>query len=58
VIVAEMTDDHAMVLPLMVAAVIAYGTSRLICAEGIYHALAKNFLASADGKPPVDVILR
>lgn len=44
VIVAEMTNDHAMVLPLMVAAVIAYGASRIVCAEGVYHALAKNFL--------------
>ena len=53
VIVAEMTDDHAMVLPLMVAALIAYGTSRLVCAEGVYHALARNFLGpvhAAHGK--------
>jgi H+/Cl- antiporter ClcA len=44
VIVTEMTNDHAMVLPLMVAAVIAYGASRLVCSEGVYHALSKNFL--------------
>jgi H+/Cl- antiporter ClcA len=43
-IVAEMTNDHAMVLPLMVAAVIAYWASRIVCAEGVYHALSKNFL--------------
>jgi H+/Cl- antiporter ClcA len=47
VIVTEMTGDHAMVLPLMVAAVIAYGTSRVVCAEGVYHALSRNFLGAA-----------
>ncbi len=51
VIVAEMTGDHAMVLPLMVAAIIAYGASRLVCAEGVYHALARNYLAAAHPKP-------
>jgi H+/Cl- antiporter ClcA len=44
VIVIEMTDNHAMVIPLMMAALIAYATSRLICPEGIYHALSKSFL--------------
>jgi H+/Cl- antiporter ClcA len=44
VIVTEMTDNHAMVVPLMAAALIAHSTSGLICHEGIYHALAKGFL--------------
>lgn len=44
VIVTEMTDNHAMVVPLMGAALIAYATSRLVCSEGIYHALAKGFV--------------
>ncbi len=44
VIVTEMTDNHAMVVPLMAAALIAHATSRLICEEGIYHALAKGFI--------------
>ncbi|MFT0876555.1 chloride channel protein [Rhodopseudomonas sp. G2_2311] len=44
VIVIEMTDNHAMVIPLMAAALIAYATSRLIAEEGIYHALAKRFV--------------
>jgi H+/Cl- antiporter ClcA len=44
VIVTEMTENHNMVLPLMVASLIAYASSRLICREGIYHALAKGFL--------------
>jgi chloride channel protein, CIC family len=44
VIVTEMTDNHAMVVPLMAAALIAYATSRTVCPEGIYHALARGFL--------------
>jgi H+/Cl- antiporter ClcA len=50
VIVTEMTDNHAMVVPLMAAALIAYGSSRLVCSEGIYHALAKGFLARAEAE--------
>jgi H+/Cl- antiporter ClcA len=48
VIVTEMTDNHAMVVPLMAAALIAYGTSRLVCEEGLYHALARGFVAKAE----------
>ena len=43
VIVTEMTENHAMVMPLMAASLIAYLASRLVCPEGIYHALAKGF---------------
>ncbi|MGJ4996864.1 chloride channel protein [Bradyrhizobium sp. HKCCYLS3077] len=50
VIVTEMTDNHAMVVPLMTASLIAYGTSKLICEEGLYHALAKGFVAQAEAK--------
>ena len=52
VIVTEMTDNHAMVFPLMAAALIAYATSRLICREGVYHALAKSFLPRAAESGP------
>lgn len=52
VIVAEMTNNHAMVIPLMTAALIAYATSRLICREGIYHALAKGFVARSKAASP------
>jgi H+/Cl- antiporter ClcA len=44
VIVMEMTDGHAMAVPLMLAALIAYGTARLIGAPAIYHALSESFL--------------
>jgi len=52
VIVTEMTDNHAMVVPLMTAALIAHASSRLICAEGVYHALAKGFTAEAERLHP------
>ncbi|PAY04033.1 chloride channel protein [Bradyrhizobium sp. UFLA03-84] len=47
VIVTEMTDNHAMVVPLMAAALIAHASSKLICKEGVYHALAKGFIDRA-----------
>lgn len=53
VIVTEMTENHAMVIPLMAASMIAYGTSRLICHEGVYHALAKNFLREQNVETPL-----
>ncbi|MBS0528271.1 MAG: chloride channel protein [Proteobacteria bacterium] len=60
VIVTEMTDNHAMVVPLMAAALIGYGSSRLVCREGIYHALAKGFLqrAAVDGGQPAESVIR
>jgi H+/Cl- antiporter ClcA len=55
VIVTEMTQNHNMVLPLMVASLIAYATSRLVCPEGVYHALSKGFLRpeTASSNPPM-----
>lgn len=49
VIVSELTQDHKMILPLMVAAIVAQATSRLITKEGLYHALARNFIRAAHG---------
>jgi H+/Cl- antiporter ClcA len=55
VITSEMTNDHAMVIPLMAAALIANATSKTIMSEGLYHALAKSFMTpqppAADAKP-------
>ncbi|MGI4953121.1 MAG: chloride channel protein [Janthinobacterium lividum] len=50
VIVNEMTGDHAMIVPLMLASLIGYGASKLVCKEGVYHALSHNFIAA--GRPP------
>jgi H+/Cl- antiporter ClcA len=46
VIVTELTNDRAMLMPLMLTALIAYGTARLVCPEGVYHALARRFLGA------------
>lgn len=47
VIIVEMTADHGMVIPLMAAAVLGFGTSRLICPQPLYHSLAEHFIATA-----------
>ena len=44
VIVSEMTAEHALIFPIMVASLLAAATSRLVCEEGVYNALAKGML--------------
>lgn len=46
VIVMEMTDDQAMTIPLMAAALIALSVSRQICPKPFYKALAEGFLST------------
>jgi H+/Cl- antiporter ClcA len=43
-IVAEMTADHNMIVPLMATSLIGTAVSRLICSEGVYHILSRNYL--------------
>lgn len=50
VIVSEMTDNHAMLVPLMAAALIADGASRLVCKEGVYHALSVRYLPDGQSR--------
>ena len=57
VIVTEMTENHNMVLPVMVASLIGYASSRLVCREGIYHALAKGFLPREKSVPDANSAL-
>lgn len=47
VIVMEMTGNHSMLVPLMATAVVAYGTSRLVCPKPIYHALAQQIIRTS-----------
>jgi len=47
VIVTEMTNNHAMIVPVMAAAVIATAVSRLISPQSVYHALARKYLPSS-----------
>ena len=51
VIVGEMTNDHALILPLMLTALIANRAWRLVCPEGVYHALAHNFVTAEAARP-------
>lgn len=43
VIVMEMVDDHALILPMLATAFLALGVSRLICKTPVYRALAASF---------------
>lgn len=43
----EMTDNHDMVVPLMLATLLAAAVSRMICPRPLYKALADNYLARA-----------
>jgi H+/Cl- antiporter ClcA len=45
VIVMEMTDNHDMVVPLMLATLLATAVSRVICPKPLYKALANAYLA-------------
>ncbi len=47
-IISEMTDSRAMVLPFLISAVIADGISSLVCKERLYHGLSKAFVEPAD----------
>ncbi len=51
IIVAEMTGDYSMLLPLMATSLLADAVSKLICPEPIYQAMAKDFLAGIKEKP-------
>jgi H+/Cl- antiporter ClcA len=42
-IIAEMTDSRAMILPLVATAIIADGVSSLVSREKLYHGLSKGF---------------
>jgi H+/Cl- antiporter ClcA len=44
VIVMEMTDNHDMVVPLMLVTLLATALSRMICPRPLYKALASNYL--------------
>lgn len=50
VIVMEMTDNHAMTIPLMTTSVVAYAISRIVCPTPLYKTMASNFLAGAVSK--------
>ncbi|MGB8867625.1 MAG: chloride channel protein [Rhodomicrobium sp.] len=47
VIILEMTGNHNNVIPVMMAAVVGFGTSKLIAHEPLYHGLARGFVDDA-----------
>ncbi len=49
VIVSEMTENHALVIPIMLASLVAQAASKLVCPEGVYHALSEHFMPKALG---------
>ncbi len=49
VIVMEMTDNHDLIIPLMLAAMVAHGVSKLVCPTPLYRSLAANFLPHRRG---------
>lgn len=60
VIVTEMTQNHDMVIPLMIAALVADAASKLVCRGGLYHVLAEQILARAHpaADPPAEPVRR
>ncbi len=44
VIVSEMTENHALIIPIMLTVLIANSVSKIVCPESVYHALSKRFL--------------
>ncbi len=49
VLLMEITDNHALLLPLIATSFIAFATSRLVCPDPIYRILALQFLP-----PPIE----
>ncbi len=50
-IISEMTDSRAMILPLVATAIIADGVSALVCGERLYHGLARGFRGPQEPSP-------
>ncbi|MEI4486083.1 chloride channel protein [Frigidibacter sp. MR17.14] len=47
IIVMEMTGSHDDIIPIMTAAMIGHGLSRIVCPEPLYHALSRLWIADA-----------
>ncbi len=49
VIVSEMTANHALVIPIMLASFVAQAASLMVCPAGVYHLLSKHFMPPSQG---------
>ena len=45
VIVSEMTENHGLVIPIMVCALVANAASKLVYPHGVYHTLSHRYMA-------------
>ncbi len=48
-IVSEMTENHALVIPIMICAILANAASKLIYPRGVYHTLARRYMDAPHG---------
>ena len=51
VIVSEMTENHALVIPLMICALTANAVSKLVYPHGVYHTLARGYMGLTGVEP-------
>ena len=49
VIVDEMTENHGLVIPIMVCALLANAVSKAVYPHGVYHTLSRNFMPVPEG---------
>ena len=52
VIVDEMTENHSLVIPLMICAILANAVSKTVYPHGVYHTLSRNFMPVAAAGTP------
>ena len=51
VIVSEMTENHSLVIPIMVCALVANAASKLVYPHGVYHTLSHRYMAGPKAGP-------
>ena len=39
-----MTENHALVIPIMICAILANAVSKLVYPHGVYHTLSRNYM--------------
>ncbi|MGI3901678.1 MAG: chloride channel protein [Janthinobacterium lividum] len=49
VIVDEMTENHALVIPIMICAILANAVSKLVYPHGVYHTLSRGYMPVPEG---------
>ena len=44
-----MTENHALVIPIMICAILANAVSKLVYPHGVYHTLSRNYMPVPEG---------